>query len=309
MPHMLSAYRALRREYRTEFEVVFISSDRDIDVFEAYLDTMDWKALPYEDYEGERKKKALKARFKVAAIPTVVLFHRDPQRGRNGEFVPVPGIREARRLFAQPVDDVVAQFPKWKAQQLVLTLSPTTQAKYERTVSLVVLCEHLQADSARFRALCDAMEAVARVYRNELEARKTMRDHERAAGRAVADETWPEAMRFFVAPNPPNEATRFLRQQYAQLPVATAGEETLSPLILDLRTAKAWQACYAMRGVCEIEHRPPPTVAGLSEDRGKRLSAFVETFCNKMQPDSASTFDSATSPFYSPSVCTRIGGM
>ena len=275
---------------------------------------MDWKALPYSDYDGERKKRQLSARLKVSAIPTVVLFHRDPQPGRTGEWTLMPSGRDGVRLLTQPADDVVALFPSWKAQQLVLEFKPTTRAKCERCASVVILCEHLDEKSAQFAALLAAMNSVVRAYGDELAARKRAREVERQRaaktatprGTAAADEeTWPNGgtgLLFFIAPGPPNEATRSLRRQ-ANLPAATTGEETLAPLLLDLRTRSDWQACYAMRGVCEIEGRPPPTVAGLCEENGKRLTTFVESFCNKIQTIKA--FDPAVA-YLNPRVCTPM---
>lgn len=149
-------------------------------------------------------------------------------------------------------------------------------------------------------------ELVARKRAREVERERSARNGTAAAPQTAADdEMWPNGgtgLLFFVAPSPPNNATRSLRKQ-ANLPAATAGEETLSPLLLDLRTKSGWQACYAMRGVCEIEGRPPPTVAGLCEENGKRLMTFVESFCNQIQTIKA--FDTAL-PYLNPRVCTLM---
>ena len=121
----------------------------------------------------------------------------------------------------------------------------------------------------------------------------------------MPSETWPMTVRFFIAPSPPNETTRTLRQK-ANLPPATAGEETLAPLVLDLRSASPFHAWYAMRGVCEVETRPQPTVAGLCEEEGKHLTTFLETFCNKIQPSADAKLDAGASPYLEKRVCTRI---
>ena len=199
---------------------------------------------------------------------------------------------------------------------MVHTLDATTQGRTARHVSLIIFCEHLSAESQQFKALLRSMNSVERAYRNELEARKKVREREhealelkaKAKGEDVPfmpSETWPMTVRFFIAPSPPNETTRTLRQK-ANLPPATAGEETLAPLVLDLRSASPFHAWYAMRGVCEVETRPQPTVAGLCEEEGKHLTTFLETFCNKIQPSADAKLDAGASPYLEKRVCTRI---
>jgi len=199
LPAMVSAYHALTHAFPSEFEVVYVSSDRDIDDFDERQRTMDWKAVPYADYGGRRTKEALCARFNVAQIPTVVLLHR---AGSGAEFTLLPGGDGVGRLSAS-ADTLVAQFPRWKTQQQVLTLDGRTRAKWDRAVSLIVLCEHLSADSEPFRALLRAMTSVVRAYNDELEARGKARYNDRRAGRAVPTAEWPRGVCFFVAPGPP----------------------------------------------------------------------------------------------------------
>ena len=47
-------------EAMTQFEVIYVSSERSLDAFESYIKDMDWKALPYEEFGGEAAKKALR---------------------------------------------------------------------------------------------------------------------------------------------------------------------------------------------------------------------------------------------------------
>lgn len=296
LPTLNHVYNALKREYDSEFEVVYVSSDHDIDDFDERQRKMNWYSVPYEDYNGRQVKQVLSARFRISYIPTVILLHRF---GRDAEFTLIPEGRDGVGRLSQSVDNLVADFPRWKAPQLVLTLDTKSQVKWNRSVSLIVLCEHLSPDSESFRALFRAMTSVARAFNDENEARSRARLADRRAGRPVVGAEWPRAMCFFVAPSPPNEATRFLRQQYANLPVATLGKEALVPLMLDLRTTSPFHACYSMSGVCEVELRPQPTLEGLCEEGGKRLTNFVETFCNKLQP-----LEGAASP--DPRVCSRI---
>eukprot|EP00727_Mastigamoeba_balamuthi_P006748 m51a1_g2694 DNA-dependent protein kinase catalytic subunit (2648) ;mRNA; r:766654-782327 len=57
-----------------DFEVVFVSSDRDPESFGEYYGEMPWLALPFED---RNRKAALSQRFKVGGIPTLIVLDRD----------------------------------------------------------------------------------------------------------------------------------------------------------------------------------------------------------------------------------------
>ena len=99
---------------------------------------------------------------------------------------------------------------------------------------------------------------------------------------------WPgeagSTVRFFIAPGPPNATTRWLRQ-VGKLPPATSSSNTLTPIVLDLRSSSGdEQAAYSMKSVCQIERWGDVNAAMLCEENGKRLSAFLELFCTEMQP-------------------------
>src|ERR1700722_20155010 len=56
------------------FEIIFISSDRDQKSFDEYYKDMPWLALSY----GERKKKdELAKKYSVSGIPTLILLDGD----------------------------------------------------------------------------------------------------------------------------------------------------------------------------------------------------------------------------------------
>ena len=57
-----------------QFEVVFVTDDRDPAHFERNFKQMPWLAIPYED---EHKKQILKSRFGVCEIPTLVVISAD----------------------------------------------------------------------------------------------------------------------------------------------------------------------------------------------------------------------------------------
>lgn len=56
---------------KSDFEVVFISSDRDEESFNGYFAKMPWLALPFSDSET---RKQLKELFKVRGIPHLVIL-------------------------------------------------------------------------------------------------------------------------------------------------------------------------------------------------------------------------------------------
>jgi len=64
-------------------EVIFVSSDKDENSFNGYLNDMPWYALPFADRE---RKNKLSAKFKVQGIPSLVIL--DPT---NGELITANG--------------------------------------------------------------------------------------------------------------------------------------------------------------------------------------------------------------------------
>ncbi|PSR99554.1 Nucleoredoxin like [Actinidia chinensis var. chinensis] len=55
----------------SEFEVVFVSSDEDLDAFNNYYASMPWLAVPFSDLDS---KKALNRRFDVEGIPCLIIL-------------------------------------------------------------------------------------------------------------------------------------------------------------------------------------------------------------------------------------------
>lgn len=68
-PSLVEVYEELSS--KGDFEVVFISSDRDDESFTAYFSKMPWLAIPFPD-QGARKR--LKELFKVRGIPNLVIL-------------------------------------------------------------------------------------------------------------------------------------------------------------------------------------------------------------------------------------------
>nr|XP_050042345.1 nucleoredoxin-like protein 2 [Dermacentor andersoni] len=72
-PLLAEAYRTAKDE-GLPIEVVFVSSDRSLqDMTTSLKDHEDWPSLPY----GDALQTALRARYKVAGIPTLVVVKAD----------------------------------------------------------------------------------------------------------------------------------------------------------------------------------------------------------------------------------------
>jgi len=68
-PKLAEIYKGLLAEGK-EFEIVFVSSDREEDAFKDYFGEQPWLALPYSD---RKLKNALSKKYKVQGIPSLVI--------------------------------------------------------------------------------------------------------------------------------------------------------------------------------------------------------------------------------------------
>ena len=66
-----------------QFEIVFVSSDRDPPSFDEYFGEMPWTSLPFADRD---RKNKLSKKFKVQGIPTFVILD-----GKTGETITKDG--------------------------------------------------------------------------------------------------------------------------------------------------------------------------------------------------------------------------
>ncbi|XP_015887747.1 probable nucleoredoxin 2 [Ziziphus jujuba] len=87
IPKLISSYHKIKQmvadNQGEDFEVVFVSSDRDQASFDSYFNTMPWLALPF----GDPNIKNLAKHFDVKAIPCLVILGPDgktvTRHGRN----------------------------------------------------------------------------------------------------------------------------------------------------------------------------------------------------------------------------------
>ncbi|CAK9313922.1 unnamed protein product [Citrullus colocynthis] len=70
LPKLIDTYNVIKQKYK-EFEVIFISSDRDQASFEEFFSGMPWLALPF----GDERKSFLNRRFKIEGIPALVAIN------------------------------------------------------------------------------------------------------------------------------------------------------------------------------------------------------------------------------------------
>jgi nucleoredoxin len=73
-PTLAKTYTAMKAAGNDDFEIVFVSSDRDQAAFDGYLGEMPWLALPFAEHG---LKDALSKACKVEGIPTLVIIGPD----------------------------------------------------------------------------------------------------------------------------------------------------------------------------------------------------------------------------------------
>lgn len=87
-PELATFYKNFKAQHaqKDNFDIVFVSSDRDQNAFDEYYKEMPWLALPFEDRDT---KAALSKKFKVRGIPTLVILDAD-----SGEVITTDGRSE-----------------------------------------------------------------------------------------------------------------------------------------------------------------------------------------------------------------------
>ncbi len=68
---MVKTYDALKAAGKN-FEVIFVSSDQDLDGFEEYFGSMPWKAVPFEN---EDLRQEIGNHFGVRGIPQLIILN------------------------------------------------------------------------------------------------------------------------------------------------------------------------------------------------------------------------------------------
>lgn len=68
---LINVYQQLKDHSDPGFEIVFVSSDEDLDAFNTYKSSMPWLAIPFSDLEARR---ALTQKFDVEGIPSLIIL-------------------------------------------------------------------------------------------------------------------------------------------------------------------------------------------------------------------------------------------
>ncbi|OIT03963.1 PREDICTED: probable nucleoredoxin 2 isoform X2 [Nicotiana attenuata] len=68
---LINVYEQLKDHSDPGFEIVFVSSDEDLDAFNTYKSSMPWLAIPFSDLETRR---ALTQKFDVEGIPCLIIL-------------------------------------------------------------------------------------------------------------------------------------------------------------------------------------------------------------------------------------------
>ena len=125
-PSFARAYEQLTGEMGKDFEVVFVSSDRDEAAFDEYRGEMPWLALPFSARDLKAK---LSATFKVNGIPALVVLD------ETGATVTTDGRRAALDVEKFPwtpptVAEVLGDaFVRNDAEKTAVSLSDITKGK------------------------------------------------------------------------------------------------------------------------------------------------------------------------------------
>lgn len=156
-PKAEAAHRALSSR---GFEIVYVdcpvesSEPRYAELsgeaaFERYLRTTGWLGVPYARHDVRR---ALRERFRVEDVPTVLLFRRDPSQ--EGRFELLSRGRNGCELLTTQLSG----YP-W---QLVLPLTQSSVLhELPGSAALVVLCEHLLPGAYELQQLRRTLETLA----------------------------------------------------------------------------------------------------------------------------------------------------
>jgi len=67
---LVGIYEELKSSFR-EFEIVYVSSDEDLDAFSSFYGNMPWLAIPFSDLET---KKSLTRKYDVEGIPCLIFL-------------------------------------------------------------------------------------------------------------------------------------------------------------------------------------------------------------------------------------------
>jgi len=138
-PELAKTYQAMKAR-RQDFELVFVSGDRNEAAFTSYFKEMPWLALPYD----EERYQALSSHFEVEGIPTLVVL------SPEGTVITTKG----RAAAAADFEGHDFPWPKKPVSSL-----EEASGELNETPSLIILCE--QCSVSEKTAIAEALTAPA----------------------------------------------------------------------------------------------------------------------------------------------------
>ncbi|KAJ1376938.1 Thioredoxin-like fold [Sesbania bispinosa] len=93
-----------------QFEIVYVSSDEDLDAFNSYYENMPWLAIPFSDLET---KKALNRKYDVEGIPCLIMLQPSEESNKDQDTTLRDGVELIYRYGIQAYP-----FSKEKLEQL-----------------------------------------------------------------------------------------------------------------------------------------------------------------------------------------------
>lgn len=119
-PQLIEVYNELLS--KNDFEVVFVSADRDEESFNGYFSKMPWLAIPLSDSETKNRLDEL---FEVNGIPSLVILN------GNGEVLSDDGVSIITQYGAEGHPYTPERIKELKDEE--------ERAKKEQTVSTVLV--------------------------------------------------------------------------------------------------------------------------------------------------------------------------
>jgi len=118
-PKLVQFYNLLRKSKEAKFEIVFVSSDKDLDSFKEYYKKQPWLAIP-TDEKAAAVKNNLATELKIRGIPALIVIDK-----KTGNFV-TDQARDDVMMAGPTAADALKVYQKWTELPSV----PVDQARF-----------------------------------------------------------------------------------------------------------------------------------------------------------------------------------
>lgn len=113
------------------FEIVYVSSDEDMDAFNSFYETMPWLAIPFSDLET---KKALTRKYDVEGIPCLIMLQPAKDHVKEDDATLRNGVELVHRYGTQAYP-----FSKERVEQL---LEEEKEKRENQTLTSLLANQH-----------------------------------------------------------------------------------------------------------------------------------------------------------------------